>query len=208
MTIELQFDDSKVKELLNAVVKNMTNAQPALQKIGRVVVAGVQDNFAEGGAYSSPDNLIGGSKKWQALSPVTTKIKERQGKKGPHQILLDSGTLRDSVTEKADKDSVVVGTNLEYAALQHFGAKKGQFGVQDVLIKAHVRNMTQHGQRVGKNGKLGKSRDLALNRSVRSHFRKQPIPWGDIPARPFMTIHPTTLEDMVDILASFITSEK
>jgi phage gpG-like protein len=188
MTMEL--DDSQVKELLNAVVKNMTNAQPALQKIGRVVVAGVQDNFAEGGAYSSPDNLIGGSKRWEPLSQTTIKIKERQGKKGPHQILLDSGTLRDSVTEKADKDSVVIGTNMEYAALQHFGAKKGQFGIHNVLFKAHLRNIA--GKKV----------------NVRSHTRKVKLPWGDIPARPFMTIHPTTLEDMVEILASFITGEK
>lgn len=190
MTIELQFDDSQVKELLNAVVKNMTNAQPALQKIGRVVVAGVQDNFAEGGAYSSPDNLIGGSKKWEPHSPVTARLKERQGKKGPHQILLDSGALRDSVTEKADKGSVVIGTNLEYATTQHFGAKKGQFGVHSVLFKAHLRNIA--GKKV----------------QVRSHTRKAKLPWGDIPARPFMTIHPTTLEDMVEILAGFITGEK
>lgn len=206
--IELEFDDSQVKQLLNAVVRNMTNPQPALHKIGEVSKAGIKDNFEEGGAYSSPDSLIGGSKKWKPLSPVTKKIKARQGKKGPYQILVDSTRLRDSINSKTDKESVEIGTNVEYAATQHFGAKKGEFGIHDVLIKAHIRNMTQTGQRIGKGGKPGKERKLSLKQSVRGHFRKQPMPFGDIPARPFMTIHPTTLEDMVEILSKFILAEK
>ncbi|HNX75110.1 MAG TPA: hypothetical protein PKM56_05370 [Candidatus Rifleibacterium sp.] len=93
MTIELHFDDSQVKQLLSAVVRNMTNPQPVLHKIGQLVRAGIADNFEEGVAYSSPDSLIGGSKKWLPLSPVTKKIKARQGKKGPYQMLVDSARL-------------------------------------------------------------------------------------------------------------------
>lgn len=222
--IELQFDDSQVKQLLNAVVRNMTNPQPALHKIGEVVKAGIKDNFEEGGAYSSPDNLIGGSKKWKPLSPVTKKIKARQGKKGPYQILVDSARLRNSINSKTDKESVEIGTNVEYAAMQHFGAKKGEFGIHDVLVKAHIRNIQNYfvfnskysssgrtvkgsrGKSLGGSAIKGRGGKTAV--AVKAHQRRMPIPFGNIPARPFMTIHPTTLEDMVEILSKFILDEK
>lgn len=189
MTFELQFDDSQIKELLNTVIRNATNAQPALHSIGQLVVAGVQDNFEEGGAYSSPDNLIGGSKKWRPLSEATIKNRNRKSK-GPHEILLDSGALRDSINAKVDKDSVVVGTILEYAELQHFGSKKEWKGIGDSAFSAIVGHIAS--------GKI-KAKPL-------KHKRK--LLRGYIPARPFMTIHPTTLDEMVEKLANFITGEK
>ncbi len=190
MTIELQFDDSQVKQLLNAVVRNMTNPQPALHRIGEVIKAGIKDNFEEGGAYSSPDNLIGGSKKWKPLSPVTKKIKARQGKKGPYQILVDSARLRNSINSKTDKESVEIGTNVEYAAIHHFGSQKEWKGVSNDAFTSIV------------NGIASKSfKAKALK-------RKRRLLRGYIPARPFMTIHPTTLEAMVEILSKFILDEK
>lgn len=189
MKIELQFDNSQVKQLMNAMVRNMTNPQPAFHTIGELVKAGIKDNFEEGGAYSSPDNLIGGEKKWRPLSPATIKKRERKSR-GPHQILLDSGALRDSINAKAGKDSVVIGTNFEYAALQHFGSKKewkSPTGDRFSAVVAHI---------IG--GKV-KAKPLKNKRKLLR---------GYIPARPFMTIRPTSLEDMVEILARFITGEK
>lgn len=206
MTIELQFDDKATRELLNAVVQNITNPQPVLNKIGQMMLASVKENFEIGGAYSSPDSIIGGSKKWKPLSKTTKKIKARQGKKGPYQILADSGRLRDSITAKADKDSVTVGTNVEYAAVHQFGAKKGEFGIVDVLVKAHVRNSAREGQSIGKGGKPGKLKKMSLKSSVRGYFKKQPVPFGDIPARPFMTIHPDMLNEIDQVLINFILS--
>lgn len=217
MTIELQFDDKATRELLNAVVQNITNPQPVLNEIGQMMLASVKENFEVGGAYSSPDSIIGGNKKWKPLSKTTKKIKARQGKKGPYQILADSGRLRDSITSKADKVSVTVGTNVEYAAVHQFGAKKGEFGIVDVLVKAHVRNLTREeaymGTRYnpdiglfGKREKIAKIRKRKLKSSVRGHFRKQPVPFGDIPARPFMTIHPDMLNEIDQVLINFILS--
>lgn len=204
MIIELQFDDRVTRELLNAVVKNITNPEPVFKTIGQMMLASVKENFEVGGAYSSPDSIVGGNKRWKPLSKTTRKIKARQGKKGPYQILTDSARLRDSITSKADKDSVTVGTNVEYAAVQHFGAKKGEFGIVDALVKAHVRNLTHAGQSFGKNGKPGKLKKMSLKSSVRGYFRKQPVPFGDIPARPFMTIHPDMLTEIDQALINFI----
>lgn len=43
-------------------------------------------------------------------------IKHRKG-----QPLVDTGRLRNSITYRSTADSVIVGTNVEYAAIQHFG---------------------------------------------------------------------------------------
>ncbi|PKL44326.1 MAG: hypothetical protein CVV41_06725 [Candidatus Riflebacteria bacterium HGW-Riflebacteria-1] len=210
MTTELIWRDEQVKELLNTIVNRIGDASEALNAIGDEMISSVEENFAAGGRYSSPEDIVGGDKKWQALSRTTLAIKERKGLKGPHQILIESGGMVASIgkSKKVDKNTVSISAGKEYAAMQHFGAKKGEFGIHDVLIKAHVSNMTQHGQRVGKNGKLGKARDLAVSRSVRGHFRKQAIPWGDVPARPFMTLHPSNIENIIGMLADYIASEE
>jgi phage gpG-like protein len=57
---------------------------------------------------------------------------------------------------------------------------------------------------MGKTGKLGKERNLSLDRSVRGHFRKTPVPWGNVPARPFMNFQSSTAEMMVEVLADYI----
>lgn len=210
MSSELVWNDEQVRELLDTIVNRIGDATEALDAIGEEMISSVEENFAAGGRYSSPENIVGGDKKWQLHSPVTNKIKERKGFKGPHQILIESGGMAASVSKskKVDKNTVSISASKEYAALQHFGAKKGEFGIHDVLIKAHVSNMTQNGQRVGKNGKLGKLRDLSLNRSVRGHFRKQPIPWGDVPARPFMTLHPSNIENIIGMLADYLAPDE
>lgn len=59
-----------------------------------------------------------------------------------------------------------MGSNLIYAAVQQFGAGKGQFG-----------NMA--------NG--------------------SPIPWGNIPARPFLGISPEDETNILALIADFIT---
>lgn len=189
MTIELEFKNEEVNRLFSKLVDNLTNLKPVMNKIGILSANSVRRNFSVGGAYSSPDSVIGGNKTWQPLSPTTKKIKERKGFKGPHQILIESERLRSSISHKVDRDSVTIGTNVPYAAMQHFGAKKGSFGIFNVLIKAHTRKT--------KNGKI----------QVGPYTRKIAVPFGNVPARPFMTIHPDTVKDMSDILLKWITEE-
>lgn len=188
--IELEFDDSQVKQLLNAVVRNMTNPKPALDGIGQLVRTGILENFEVGGSYSSPDNIMGGNKKWRPLAEVTIKQRERKGKRGPHQILIDSARLVDSIVPKTGKDSVIVGTNVEYAAIHQFGSQKEWKSASNDAFTAIVNGIASR-----------RFKSKALK-------RKRKLLRGYIPARPFMTIHPTKLEDMVEILSKFILAEK
>lgn len=202
--IELQYNNDEIRRMLNAIVARIGSANEAMSAIGEMVIRDIEGNFAAGGRYSSPNDIIGGNKRWRSHRRTTIKIKAKKGYKAPHQILVESGQLVSSISKKVGKDIVEVGTNKEYAAMQHYGAKKGQFGIVDVLVKAHSRKIKQRGRLMGKTGKLGKERNLSLDRSVRGHFRKTPVPWGNVPARPFMNFQSSTAEMMVEVLANYI----
>ncbi|MFA5596872.1 MAG: phage virion morphogenesis protein [Pusillimonas sp.] len=194
--IELTLDDKNIRALLNALSKRCEDTSGVMNKIAEEMRKSVDENFEVGGRYSSPDSMIGGKKKWKPLSRATKAIKKRQGKKGPYQILVDSEQLVGSISTKYSKDFAEVGTNKEYAAAQHFGRPAGV----EALIGAHIRHVKGRGQTFGKRGKLGKEKTLKRGVSVRAHMRKMPA----IPARPFMTIHPESIEVIKNTLLDYL----
>ena len=112
---------------------------------------------------------------------MTIEERRKQGK-WPGKILQRTGALR-NVFYKASKKDVTLTANAPYAAIQHFGAKKGQFGIITVQIKEHTRKL--------KSGKTSR---------VSPHKRRMAIPWGDIPARPFMLVQDEDWDDIADQL--------
>ncbi|MDA3835513.1 MAG: phage virion morphogenesis protein [Spirochaetales bacterium] len=102
--------------------------------------------------------------KWKKHSKATEK---RRGKGA--KILMAQGLaggLAASINYQAGKNSVTVGTNKIYGAVHEFGAKKGSFGAVTANIKEHLRKGVK----------------------VKAHTRKMKLPWGDIPARPFLMV--------------------
>jgi phage virion morphogenesis protein len=96
--------------------------------------------------------------KWEPLKPSTVA---RRGNSSP--ILVQTGRLVSSITPYSDSTSATVGTNVVYAGTMHFGAKKGAFGQYSPIMSSKQRET----------------------------FKRAPvisIPWGNIPARPFMTL--------------------
>lgn len=115
--------------------------------------------------------------------------KSRRARAEGGQTLVDTARLMRSFTVNADKRSVAVGTNVVYAAVQNFGAARGSFGRKSVGVKAHTR--TVDGKQI----------------SVTAHSRQQVLPWGTIPARPFMKIHDEDLEEMLEAVFQFVTRQ-
>ena len=113
--------------------------------------------------------------KWAKHSEITEK---RRGK-GAKILRAQgfAGGLMGSIHPEVKKDRVIIGTNKAYAAVHQFGAKKGSFGTVIANIKAHLRK----------------------GRKVAAHTRKMKLPWGDIPARPFMMVQD---EDWAEIRAA------
>ncbi len=182
--IELEVNDKEVQQMLGQIAKRIGNPEPALKVIGGIIRTSVVRNFEKGGR---PD-------KWEKHSKLT---EARRGKGAP--ILIKQGFeggLMGSISVKTEKDSVIVGTNKEYAAVHQFGADKGSFGTFAVKVKPFERKITQA---FGKPLKGG-----AKAVKVGEHTRNVKLPWGDIPARPFMMIQYEDWTEMQAMLAEYI----
>lgn len=148
----------EISAMLRQLNKRMTDMTPLMETIGETIRASVILNFE-----------AEGRPKWAKHSALT---KERRGANA--KILRDqgyAGGLVSSINVDAGKNSVAIGTNRVYAAVHQFGAKAGSFGTVQAQVKAHIRKL--------KGGGTSK---------VKAHTRKSVIPWGDIPARPFLMV--------------------
>lgn len=122
--------------------------------------------------------------KWKKHSRLTEK---RRGKGA--KILMGQGLaggLAASINYKADKDNVKIGTNKIYGAIHQLGAKKGSFGTVAASIKAHMRKGVK----------------------IKAHTRKMKLPWGDIPARPFLVVQKEDWGEITEALIEFLLDKK
>ncbi|MHB1059812.1 MAG: phage virion morphogenesis protein [Rhodanobacter sp.] len=117
-----------------------------------------------------------------------TKWKQSKRAKGQRgQTLRDTNRLMNSITSKGDAAKAVAGTNDVRAAVLHFGAKKGSFGTVQAAVRAHIRVIK------GKEQK------------VRAHSRKQPMPWGNIPARNFVLLQNEDIGEIKNMVGAYLT---
>ena len=135
VTIEVTFDDAKVRAALNRLVAAGRDLTPLMREIGEHLLTTTRERFV---TQTAPDGTP-----WTPLSETTKRRKRRNKDK----VLTERGFLRGNLTFQAGSDEVLVGSPSIYAGTQQFGAKKGAFG---------------------------------------STSKGAPIPWGDIPARPFL----------------------
>lgn len=124
ITIDVIYDDRELSNMLSRVKARVSDMMPVMQTIGETVRASVVKNFRSGGC----------SQHW----PKSGRVKAAGG-----QTLLDTGRLRNSFSVSAFRNSVEVGTNMVYAAVHHFGAKKFSFGTFAVEVKSHTRTINQ-----------------------------------------------------------------
>lgn len=173
-TISVTIKDKKVSELLEQIQGKLGDLTSANKIIGSTVRASVIRNFEKSGR----------PEKWKKHSRLTESIRGTGAK-----ILMAqgfAGGLAASINYQADKDSARIGTNKIYAAVHQFGAKKGSFGSFAINIREHMRKL-----------KAGKSS------RVQAHTRKVKLPWGDIPARPFLKVQKQDWDEIRDALGKF-----
>jgi phage gpG-like protein len=140
----------------------------------------MMEEIAEIGVMSVRRNFeAGGRPKWAGHSPSTIK---RRGVGA--RVLIDrgmAGGLMGSIHGKGFRDHAEISANKEYAATMHFGARKGEFGTVAARIPSHKRK----------------------GRDVRGHTRMMRVPWGHIPARPFMSITDSDKADMMAVVGDY-----
>lgn len=175
MQLNVTIKDREVRDLVSRIQRRFHSPKPAFEIIGEIVQASIQRNFERGGR----------PRKWRKLSKVTKALRKKQGK-WPGQILVRSARLK-SIVYRASSDQVAFAANEKYAAVQHFGAKKGSFGTVTANIQAHTRRL-KSGQKT----------------TVKAHTKKMKLPWGDIPARRFMMVHKEDWDEIREALTDFI----
>lgn len=152
--IQIEVSSAATEAALARLEHVLEDPFPLMQDIGDLLTVSTKKRFAEG---VSPDGV-----RWAPKSPTTL---EHYGIRRSNRIDIrplfgPSGALNSTIYPEPSRDEVLIGSNLVYAAVQHFGAAKGAFGRMA-------------------NG--------------------SPIPWGDIPARPFLGV---SAEDEIGIAAT------
>jgi len=127
---------------------------------------------------------VGGRPKWKPLSRVTLKRRKKGG--GILRVQGMAGGLMGSIHYRAHNDRVIIGTNKIYAGTHQFGARKGSFGTIVASVREHMRR----------------------GHMVRAHTRRMAVPWGDIPARPFLMVQDEDWSEIREALNDFIVRRK
>ena len=100
---------------LAGIVERLLDLSPALEVVGAATVTVTDDAFEN---QRSPSGA-----EWDDLSPTTVAMRVR--KRGPAALparrLIDTSRLRQSITTRASASSFTFGSNVVYAAAQHFG---------------------------------------------------------------------------------------
>lgn len=151
MTWSVEVDTRPVQAMLGELVTKMGDLTPVMREIGEIIVTQSAEAFEQGGLPGH---------RWKESGRV---------KAGGGQTLVDTARLRNSLTARASKTKVEVGTNVVYAAAHQFGFQ----GEVSQRVKAHSRNISQAF------GKPIPSRSV----SVKAHSRKIN---QVLPARPFL----------------------
>ncbi len=170
MKINIEVDDSEVRGAFDALIDASSDLRPALEQIGDYLIDSTrqrfQDSFAPDGTPWAPNSettymrFLGAFKgSFTKRGQVSARGAERAQGKQP--LIGETRSLSTMIVKQVGEDYLDVGSPMEYAGVQHRGAKKGEFGSD------------RHGR---------------------------PIPWGDIPARPFIGLSDTDRVEIVEIL--------
>jgi phage virion morphogenesis protein len=152
--ITLTIDDDRLKKALQDLISATGDPSAALLEIGAEMVERTKRRFETG---TAPDGV-----KWQTNRPVTLARKAPQTR----PLIGETGVLMDTIRHQLiGNDTLLVGSNQEYAAAQQFGMPKGYAGKTE---------------------------------------RGDPIPWGDIPPRPFLGLSEDDHREILDILADHL----
>ena len=130
--IEIEFDNQEVNNALLQLAKKGENLRPLMKNIAGIFANSAEENFKEQGR---PD-------KWVDLAESTKKQRLKK-RKWPGQILQVEGMLASSVNTYYDNDSVVIGSNLPYAAIHQLGGKAGKNKSANIPARPYL-NLTEN----------------------------------------------------------------
>ncbi len=109
--VGVQFSSGEVNARLTELQRKINDLTPAMKNVGEYMLLSTDTRFrSETDPYGN---------KWQPNSPRTIARKRAEGR--IQKVLQSTGRLRAGISYKADRDSVVIGTNVSYAAKHQLG---------------------------------------------------------------------------------------
>lgn len=169
--VKIEIDDRQVQAALQRVMDISRNPRPVLKEVGSAVADSTRMRFIE---QKAPDGTP-----WKPLKALTISRRRKKGKDA--KALLDTGRLRNSITYLVGGDFVEVGTSVKYAPTHQFGARMGQYG------RYYQLSRLKYGEK-----------DFRRYAGMR---KGHPIPWGNIPARPFLGLSEEDKQEVLSICA-------
>ncbi|MEW6427320.1 MAG: phage virion morphogenesis protein [Thermodesulfobacteriota bacterium] len=181
--IDIKINDREILDNLHRLAGLMRDMRPVMTDIGEYMIEATKRRFAEG---KGPDG-----RRWAGNRPVTLQeylrrkggaTVVRKGEKFQNPYLKKDGSLnKRGATQLANK-RVLVGESKRLGNEIHYRADGRSIVVGSSLIYSATQ---QFGARRG-----------AFGRTKRG----APIPWGDIPARPFLGVSDDDRRNILDII--------
>jgi len=169
ISLRYSIKDLEARTALKEVAERMSRPEQALKECGLVLLRSVAKNFKAGGR------------------PVRWK-KSKRAKREHGQTLVDTARLKKSITMQVSGKKLIVGTNVKYAAMHHFGGKINK----NVTVKKFWRYMDKaFGKRIPARKVL-----------VRSHQRHMKF---EVPERPFLMVQDEDWRVFRRIIGDYVT---
>nr|BDD46381.1 hypothetical protein 1 [bacterium] len=126
--IKIDINSKKLWAGLAILKKSVKNLRPVMRAISEDMLYAVKQNFETEGSR------IG--KKWADLSERTQQARKKKGYDPNSPKLQQERKFYDSVANNSTSNTAMVGSNLPYARLHHFGGEvKNPGGVKFIILK-------------------------------------------------------------------------
>lgn len=159
--LQIKIDDREISKELQRLGRKVRDLRPVMREAAAIIKNSVRENFE-----------VGGRPKWAP----SFRAKTEGG-----MTLVRSGILERSIQSHYDAHSAIVGTNLEYAAIHHFGG----------TTKPHVIRARD------KKALMFFDGNTPIYRRAVNH------PGSKIPARPFLLVQPQDKQDLISFIKQF-----
>lgn len=173
---------NKINQIINQYKDNFRNLLPILTYIANYVNIIIDSNFAEQGRWDGKgtDLFSGGSHKWKPLAESTKKSYKKKGYILAPTLLRRHGLRQSIQVSPKGKTGISISANQEYAAIHQFG---GQINIPP------------------------KQSTRKIKRKDGSYLERKVATKGgtiNIPARPYLTLTPKDLEEIINILSKHL----
>jgi phage virion morphogenesis protein len=172
--LAITIDDAQIREAFARLAQRLDDFTPVMQQIGEQLLASTKDRFK---TSTAPDGSA-----WAANSDLTLR---RYLSKTKGNFKKD-GSVSKKGQKRLAKKPPLIGQSKSLST--QFAVQAGR---DQVTLSTNVRYAAVQ-QFGAKQGAFGRDR------------RNHPLPWGDIPARPFLGFSERDKADILAILSEYL----